>query len=273
MAKQIDINGLTEFKKKCDETYAKIGQGGGSGGTSIEANPTSQATQVLEKLKIGDTTFFNGNVRTFYLNLFEADSNGNFTPALVKPIFDFANQYSTENPVTIVLNIFFGTYYSLIIAPDTIQFWGVAEKQGVFSCGVAVLKNDGTFTSVAEFSLANQEETLFASMDVSYNSKSYTAVFFISGGIVEKLFGNKEGLVSAWNKVKGTQGTYEFLLTLFQFAQKIIFGDAKGNEQMNVLSINHQGIIVANGTTLEKIIPYENIVEAFKNATITFEEL
>ncbi len=31
MAKQIDINGLQEFKKKCDETYAKIGQGGGSG--------------------------------------------------------------------------------------------------------------------------------------------------------------------------------------------------------------------------------------------------
>lgn len=28
MAKQIDINGLQEFKKKCDETYAKIGQGG-----------------------------------------------------------------------------------------------------------------------------------------------------------------------------------------------------------------------------------------------------
>ena len=30
MAKQIDINGLAEFKKKCDETYAKVGQGGGS---------------------------------------------------------------------------------------------------------------------------------------------------------------------------------------------------------------------------------------------------
>lgn len=28
MAKQIDINGLAEFKKKCDETYAKVGQGG-----------------------------------------------------------------------------------------------------------------------------------------------------------------------------------------------------------------------------------------------------
>ena len=30
MVKQIDINGLAEFKKKCDETYAKVGQGGGS---------------------------------------------------------------------------------------------------------------------------------------------------------------------------------------------------------------------------------------------------
>ena len=30
MAKQIDINGLAEFKKKCDETYAKVGQGGTS---------------------------------------------------------------------------------------------------------------------------------------------------------------------------------------------------------------------------------------------------
>ena len=29
MSKQIDINGLKEFKKKCDETYAKVGQGGG----------------------------------------------------------------------------------------------------------------------------------------------------------------------------------------------------------------------------------------------------
>lgn len=28
MSKQIDINGLAEFKKKCDETYAKVGQGG-----------------------------------------------------------------------------------------------------------------------------------------------------------------------------------------------------------------------------------------------------
>lgn len=37
MAKQIDINGLAEFKKKCDETYAKVGQGGTGGGTSIEA--------------------------------------------------------------------------------------------------------------------------------------------------------------------------------------------------------------------------------------------
>ena len=30
MSKQIDINGLAEFKKKCDETYAKVGQGGTS---------------------------------------------------------------------------------------------------------------------------------------------------------------------------------------------------------------------------------------------------
>ena len=37
MAKQIDIDGLAEFKKKCDETYAKVGQGGTGGGTSIEA--------------------------------------------------------------------------------------------------------------------------------------------------------------------------------------------------------------------------------------------
>lgn len=57
MAKQIDINGLAEFKKKCDETYAKVGQGGGSSGTSsilhIDTDLTTQDSvteQELEKI-------------------------------------------------------------------------------------------------------------------------------------------------------------------------------------------------------------------------------
>ena len=47
MSKQIDINGLAEFKKKCDETYAKIGQGGGSGATTINYTGELESVETM----------------------------------------------------------------------------------------------------------------------------------------------------------------------------------------------------------------------------------
>lgn len=49
MAKQIDINNLQEFKKKCDETYAKIGQGGGSGGI-VDLTPYVTANDEVDSI-------------------------------------------------------------------------------------------------------------------------------------------------------------------------------------------------------------------------------
>lgn len=67
MSKQIDINGLKEFKKKCDETYAKIGQGGTGGGTNIEINKIPQDMQ-YEITKFANNISVNGENYIIYPN-------------------------------------------------------------------------------------------------------------------------------------------------------------------------------------------------------------
>ena len=103
MTKQIDINGLQEFKKKCDETYAKIGQGGGSGGkTYFLTFPTpTMEERTLIKQAILNNEYFTPIIKqgeqwgTCFMTTSFVD-DGDFKEHMVLISFNLSNSGTME---------------------------------------------------------------------------------------------------------------------------------------------------------------------------------
>ena len=264
MAKQIDINGLQEFKKKCDETYAKVGQGGTGGGTNVIANkiPSEEDVPRLNYLQVGDVNYaVTQNVFVTFVQMTPQQAeelldelNNGAMPVLIDQSGESNFTLATyKSDMQTYIDIFyFSNTNTLLVRRLTIA-------TGAWSKPTAVSQERYGFIMISNVNLFSTE-----------TQSSIGEIAMVVPQFIITLFGITEENIQEWWSQQKTSGEFGNILTAFMSYGVNITVKKDSGESGLMVSNDGAKLYAQLGATSEVFYYFSKDKEAWENSTINF---